>query len=173
MNKVTETLSHLLAFNFGVKSDLAKRTLNNRDAVAFLLFACGPMKMKEIVDVMNVWRNGSEEREIVLVRRWIFDSNDGPDGRYVPRMGTKVVPKMGFTYMFNSSRSGGYGCVGANAFTKGNYMAREWSGFSNEKHHVPGENYLRRTYWYRSAPGIYAPTLECARRMSEIAHFFE
>jgi len=171
MNKVTEALSHLLAFNFGVRSNLAKRTLNNRDAVAFLLFSCGPMKMREIVDAMNVWRNGSTERKREKCSRFVMDRGDPT--KFVRRAGTKTVPKMGFTYMFNSSRSGGYGCVGANVFTKGIYMASEWSGFSHLKHHVPGENYLRRTYWYRSAPGLYAPTLECAKRMSEIAHFFE
>lgn len=62
-----------------------------------------------------------------------------------------------FTYLFNTSPSGGYGFVGKNIESVFNRVYRD-TGSSN-----------RRTYWYRLARGHYRITIEGYRRIGELA----
>lgn len=72
-------------------------------------------------------------------------------------------PSLHFTYLFNTSQSGGYGFVG-----------KDVNSVSNEVYHYPsvlaggGCTTQRRTYWYRVKPGTYALTLEGILRLGEL-----
>ena len=80
--------------------------------------------------------------------------------------------KHAFTYMLNTSGSGGYGFTGDRFESPG-----QWMYISTYTAHkaavsmckkIKGETYFRRHYWYRTKRGHYAPTLECFKRMSEL-----
>ncbi len=167
-----EVLSHLLAFTHGSRTSYEKRTLTNHDAVAFIVWSLGPTKMRDIVDMMMVWRKG----EATYTKTATFDWK-------TKRRGTRKVPAMGFDYLFNDSVYGGYGFIASRWDSPGNWMySTEFTTgkvrsakdggprFSKEEGVC---NFFRRTYWYRAAKGTYAPTLECAKRMSEIGHYFD
>ena len=71
-------------------------------------------------------------------------------------------PSLHFTYLFNTSQSGGYGFVGDNV-----------NSVSNKVYHLPNQGGFdsttqRRTYWYRVKRGTYALTLEGLRRLAEL-----
>jgi len=72
------------------------------------------------------------------------------------------------TYLFNSSHSGGYGCVAVDPMQRGWTMSNDgWSGIVRQP--SPGfKTFFRRTYWYRISKGTYAPTAECTKRMAEL-----
>lgn len=70
-----------------------------------------------------------------------------------------------FNYLFNTSTHGGYGCVGKDAMSRGQEMVC-WQYLSNGEGR--DSSWFRRHYWFRASKGTYAPTLECARRMSEL-----
>ena len=70
---------------------------------------------------------------------------------------------LAFTYLWNTSQSGGYGFVGRNV-----------NSVSNEVYHYPSGHSgsdcttQRRTYWYRVKNGQYRLTLEGFRRLAEL-----
>lgn len=155
-------IAALKRFKHGYKTDGFKCTLNNRDAAAYVFASLGPLSLKEITSILREWR---------------------------PDHGMNGAKNLHFTYMFNTSRTGGYGCVGRDVAAKGVWM------FSDKytSHEIPyqdqdpesvaaarknilyktGSIFFRRQYWYRAKPGLYAPTLECFKRMAEIGHLFE
>lgn len=142
----TEVLATLLAFRHGHRTNLVKGVMNNRDACAFILWRLGPMKIADITSLLNEWRGPS-------TNKWFH-------GRPLAQ-----------TYLFNSSRSGGYGCVAAEPMQRGWHMSNEgWSGIVSDKRRasVVEKTFFRRTYWYRLTKGTYAPTVECAKRMAEL-----
>jgi len=84
--------------------------------------------------------------------------------------------------MFNTSRTGGYGCVGKDITAKGTWMysdrrcSYELPMYDQNNKRPFGASYsvsFRRQYWYRAKVGLYAPTRECYKRMAEIGHLFE
>jgi hypothetical protein len=147
INPNTEALAILLAFRHGHHTNVAKRTMNNRDACAFLLWRLGPMKVGDIRKVLNAWRGPS-------TNRWV-----------------KPGRPLAQTYLFNSSASGGYGCVADDPMQRGWTMSNDgWSGIVKHGWNPTDarKTFFRRTYWYRPAKGTYAPTLECAKRIVEL-----
>lgn len=74
-------------------------------------------------------------------------------------------PGLAYTYLWNTSKYGGYGFVG-----------QDVNSVSNEVYHQP--NFLRgdmketvsyrRTYWYRVKTGHYRLTFEGFRRLAEL-----
>lgn len=142
----TEVLALLLAFRHGHRTDLAKGTMNNRDACALILWKLGPTSKADLTSLLNEWRGPS--------------TNEWNRGRPLAQ-----------TYLFNSSRSGGYGCVAEEPMQRGWHMSNEgWSGIVRPAAAAKGDTktFFRRTYWYRLAKGTYAPTVECAKRMAEL-----
>jgi len=138
----TEVLALLLAFRHGHHTNIAKGVMNNRDACAFILWRLGPMKARDIQNLLNDWRGPS--------------TNQWNRGRPLAQ-----------TYLFNSSHSGGYGCVADEPMQRGWHMSNEgWSGITRPA--SDRKTFFRRTYWYRVAKGTYAPTVECAKRMTEL-----
>jgi len=142
----TEILALLLTFRHGHHTNIAKGVMNNRDACALILWKLGPMKKSHIISLLNDWREPK-------FNKWT--------GTHVDRAQT---------YLFNSSRSGGYGCVADHPMQRGNHMSNVgWSGIVSDKRGEPGmKTFFRRTYWYRLTKGTYAPTVECAKRMTEL-----
>lgn len=65
-------------------------------------------------------------------------------------------PGLQFTYLFNTSSSGGYGFVG-HSF---NHAANRVIDYKS--------SYLRKTYWYRVKTGQYALTSEGIQRLQEL-----
>jgi hypothetical protein len=146
VSKRTEILATLLAFQHGHHTNVAKRTMNNRDACAFILWRLGPTHMRELKSILNEWRGPS--------------TNAWNKGRPLAQ-----------TYLFNSSRSGGYGCVADEPMQRGWHMSNDgWSGIVSQPGGKRGDmnTFFRRTYWYRLRKGTYAPTVECAKRMAEL-----
>lgn len=156
-------ISFLRTLTFNVRTNLAKGRINNRDAIAYLLYKCGPMRLSEIRDAMMEWRFGKAE----------YTSQTYQDYNYETKTSKPVqrkVAKMGFSYAFNSSSSGGYGCVAENPMTRGVWMnaGKYANGISHRQEYVKGETFFRRQYWWRAGKGIYAPSLECMKRMREL-----
>jgi hypothetical protein len=150
-----EILSVLKNYRHGFRTDLNKKVLNNRDACAFIVWMMGPSKVSVIINILREWRGKVN-----------IDTAQFPGGI-----------DLCFTYLFNTSYTGGYGCVGESALTRGNWMSNMgWNGvLAEERMERYKQNYgqdfrvfFRRTYWFRSAPGVYAPTVECAKRMTEL-----
>lgn len=145
-----EVLSVLQQYKHGFRTNLNKKVLNNRDACAFALWVMGPSKVRDIINVLKEWR-----------------------GKVVSYQGG--MTDLCFTYLFNASHSGGYGCVADNAFVQGVRMNRYGIVSDAGQRFVrtipetlKEPSFFRRQYWFRSAPGIYTPTLECAKRMTEL-----
>jgi hypothetical protein len=167
MMKATKeaVIATLRQFKHSPVSNLSKRTLSNHDATAFIIFSLGPSRVHDVRDILMTWRNGDRfpnnwKQEPVM--RW-----DVQTYKMVPTGRTKQVPRgEHFTYLFNNTIAQGYGFVGQNAMTRGNVIY--WYTFRGSS----GESF-RRTYWYRCAPGVYAPTLECVKRISEMQGFFD
>lgn len=164
-NSKAEALSFLGKLTFNVRTDLAKGRINNRDAIAYLIYKCGPLRLSEARDLMMTWRFGEATYTTQTYQAFSFRT-------HTSRPATRKVPKMGFSYAFNTSNSGGYGCVGENHMSRGNWMHGGEFGMMGRAH-GPSHNsedkmYLRRTYWYRAGKGVYAPTLECLKRMREL-----
>lgn len=148
INKRTEILDFLRTFHHGHHTNMAKGIMNNRDACAFIFWRLGPTKVVDVISLLNEWRGPSTDR-------WTH-------GRPLLQ-----------TYLFNSSRSGGYGCVADEPMQRGWNMCNEdWSGIVTRRCSCSGrkmpKTFFRRTYWYRLSRGIYAPTVECAKRMGEL-----
>jgi hypothetical protein len=185
-----QAIDKLKTLKFSHRTNPTKRTINNHDAVAFLLWRLGPMQLQDIQDAMMEWRFGKAEWREEKGHRYVYNANG--QSRTVPCVITK--PKMYFTYLFNTCASGGYGFVGANAMSPGNWMhmgysvstchkaptkaeiRREKEAAKDDTNHpwgfARGGYFFRRTYWYRAAKGIYAPTVECAKRMVELSALF-
>lgn len=72
-------------------------------------------------------------------------------------------PSLHFTYLFNTSQSGGYGFVGSNVNSVSNKVWHSPTSYTGE-----GCYTQRRTYWYRVKPGTYALTLEGIKRLGEL-----
>lgn len=144
-NDRIDVLFVLLAYRHGHHTNLAKGVMNNRDACAFILWKLGPMKLRDIKNILNEWRG--------------LSTNQWNRGRALAQ-----------TYLFNSSRSGGYGCVADEPMQRGNHMCNKgWSGIvSDPNREFAPKTFFRRTYWYRIAKGTYAPSVECANRMAEL-----
>jgi len=134
----------LSGFRFGVRTDVARKVMNNRDAAAVLFWHLGPMKSREMIALLRAWRG-----KCVHLRNGDFD--------------------LSFTYLFNTSRNGGYGCVAQHIMQRGWKMSGEgWSGIVSHRQAEAKKTFFRRTYWYRVKVGTYAPTTECAKRVFEL-----
>lgn len=82
--------------------------------------------------------------------------------------------KLFFTYLFNTCESGGYGFVGADYTTEGNERTLGWfHQWEKTGRYEDGCDIFRRTYWFRGGRGLYAPTLECVKRMAELGFTVE
>jgi len=131
-----ETLGFLKRFTHGSRTNLEKGTMTNHDALAYVFFRCGTIKVHEAISILREWR----------------------------------TPERAYTYLFNTSASGGYGFTAMHFTSPGQWMHitkfAAWRADNSEK--IKGETYFRRHYWYRTARGTYAPTLECFRRMHEL-----
>ncbi len=160
-----EALGFLGKLTFNVRTNLAKGRINNRDAIAYLMYTCGPLRLKEARDLMMAWRFGETKYTTETYQAFNYETRTS-------RPATRKVPKMGFSYAFNTSRSGGYGCVGENHMSRGNWMHGGRYGMtgiaSGPYNYDEDKAYMRRTYWYRASRGVYAPTLECLKRMREL-----
>src|SRR5690242_20172565 len=97
----TEALEFLRGFAFNVRTDMSKKRINNRDAMAFLFFRCGPMRLTEIRNLMMMWRLG----EAQYVIRPVYHYTRNEDGDFIKK--TRRSPSMSFSYAFNTSHSGG------------------------------------------------------------------
>lgn len=163
MDTVKEALGFLGNLKFNVRTDLAKGRINNRDAMAYLFYKVGPMRLSEVRDAMMMWRFG--EASYTHIKCKDYDWHAKKERNVV-----RKIPKMGFSYAFNVSSSGGYGCVGDNVMTRGNWMTtgEGYCGIAHKQEHVKGKTFFRRTYWFRSGKGTYAPTLECMKRIQEL-----
>lgn len=71
-------------------------------------------------------------------------------------------PNLEFTYLFNTSDTGGYGFVGGDFLSTHNEVYHQGSDFDN------GHTSRRRTYWYRFGRGKYNITAEGIRRLCEL-----
>lgn len=142
-NKELRIFEKLCTFKHGRNTNVKKGILNNRDAGAFLFWHIGPMKVREVMDLLRQWR--------------------GDVVHYAGGM-----TKLCFTYMFNDSYSGNYGCVGSSAMCPGIWMYHSGGKVTDPTQHGKKGMNFRRTYWYRIAKGHYAPTVECAKRMKEL-----
>ena len=155
-------------FTHSIRTNLKKKTLTNHDACAWLLYVNGPMNVKQLREELMRWRLG--EVLYVQVPRFVWDSY----ARRMRQIGMKRVPKMWFTYLFNTSIHGGYGFVGDAPDSHKN-DCRGWNWwYPNTINKQSGadlnyvENNVRRVYWWRMGHGLYAPTVECFRRMNEL-----
>ncbi len=136
----SQALAFLQTLKGGVSlTNLSKGVINNRDAVAYIFAKCGPMKTREVKDILNLWRHWEGTT-------WTCDG--------------ETAANLSWNYLFNTSTSGGYGCVGNSFNSKGIQM----HGYSGSG----GPTWFRRHYWFRVKIGHYAPTLECFKRMSEL-----
>ena len=142
-NKELRVLEKLMTFKFGVKTDTKKGILNNRDAVAFLFWHCGSLRFAEVRSMMQTWR-----------------------GEIPHYSGGTSKPL--FTYLFNAGRHGNYGSVGETAMTRGNVMYTNGGGKADIGQFGEKGTSFRRTFWFRLDKGVYAPTLECGKRMLEL-----
>lgn len=132
-------------FRHGTRTNVARRVLDNRDAAAVLFWHLGPMRTRDIKRLLRQWR-----------------------GKSNPSWNKGEPFDLAFTYLFNAGRHGNYGSVGQTAMTPGNWMYHGGGMVRHEKDFgMPGTNF-RRTYWYRVRTGVYAPTVECAKRLFEL-----
>lgn len=72
-------------------------------------------------------------------------------------------PELKFTYLWNTSPSGGYGFVGGNVNSVSNRVFHQPANYKKS-----GCATQRRTYWYRVKRGTYALTTEGLRRLGEL-----
>ncbi len=131
----------LSGFRFGVRTNVAKKVLDNRDAAAVLFWHLGPMRTREIQGLLRQWRRTQRSGESY---------------------------NLIFTYLFNADRHGNYGSVGQTAMTRGNWMYHGGGKVASETDFGMAGTNFRRTYWYRVKVGVYAPTVECAKRVFEL-----
>lgn len=77
-------------------------------------------------------------------------------------------PGRHYSYLFNSSRHGGYGFVAGDINQTHNdvYHSPSWDQRRNVS--VEGHTSQRRTYYYRKGPGLYALTNEGIKRLAEL-----
>ena len=141
------------------RTNVNKGKMNNRDACALFLAHVGPTKLRDIRDFLMTWRFG----EVTYTRSVQYSYH----GRCPKEKLSNLKPKMGFSYMFNSCSFGGYGCVARDAYQQGNWMNGNHT-LRNEPREKDAGTFFRRTYWFRSAPSVYSPTIECMKRVKEI-----
>ncbi len=143
-NKELRVFEKLCTFKFGRDTDTNKGVLNNRDAAAFLFWHIGPTSSKEMTSLLRKWRGK------------------------VPHYSGGMTD-LSYTYLFNTSDSGNYGNVAPNAMYPGHWMHTNGGGIARR---FAGDDtkglHFRRTYWYRIERGLYAATVECAKRMTEL-----
>ena len=137
----------LVNFTHATKTSMENKTLTNKDALLLLLFVAGPqpVKMKTLVEAMNIWRHGKIELKISETREWA-------NPKYKIRQRTIYVHD--FDEMFKKSQFMG-GHVGSDTSST---MTR----MRNRKQIVP-------TYWYRSFLGHYAITDLGLERLGQIS----
>jgi hypothetical protein len=138
-----QVLAILNTFKHGQRTNVKKGILNNRDAGAFLFWHFGPMTVKEVTGMLRAWR-----------------------GKVPHYLGG--TSNLLFTYLFNDSYHGNYGCVGSSAMCAGIWMYHGGSKVRNPKDFGGRGMNFRRTFWYRTGKGLYAPTVECAKRIREL-----
>ena len=140
----TLTLSNVVHSS---RTALNYNRVTNHDAALLILHKLGgTATSKEIKKHLQAWR-GLQPREHV----------QGPWGN-TTRVETQ--DNLAFTYLFNTSQSGGYGFVG-----------KDVNSVSNQVYHCNdhGECYTqRRTYWYRVKRGAYSLTTEGLLRLGEL-----
>ena len=119
--------------------------VTNHDAALLILHKLGgTATSKEIKKHLQAWRG--------LQPRWHWQ---GPWGN-ATRVETQ--DNLAFTYLFNTSQSGGYGFVG-----------KDVNSVSNQVYHYHGDcTTQRRTYWYRVKRGTYSLTTEGLCRLGEL-----
>lgn len=74
-------------------------------------------------------------------------------------------PGLRFNYLFQSLPT--YGCGGYG------FVGKDFHASHNKVNHQDPDGYHysnRRTYWYRSAHGVYSITAEGYRRLAELGH---
>jgi hypothetical protein len=118
-------------------TNLAAGKISNHDAAA-LIIATSPGTVARSADVikqLRQWRAGAGQ------------------------------PDLSFTYLWNTSKFGGYGFVGRDFY----------SAFNAVEHEAPRRGVRvkwttshRRTYWHRVKTGHYRLTLEGFRRLAEL-----
>lgn len=178
-----QVVSALRKFTHASRTNLEKRTLTNHDAIAFMLWKLGALKVREIQDLVSEWRFGTAARKPVVVERFDYRRD-----KHVKR--TEHHAPIGLLHMFNTCSSGGYSFVADRPDQRGHVMCASGGKYmyrcddmkehqiaaANKKEAEKGKGderdcyFFRRTYWYRAGKGLYAPTLECAKRMAEIGH---
>ncbi len=158
----------LKGFTFAHQTNVARDRLNNRDAIAVLLYRCGTMTTAELRDAMMTWRFGEASYEQREVTDW--SRRYGGSGR--PATTTRWFARQGFGSWFNlyykhcGESFGDKGgdvyhhgftdwSVGDVAFNTGKVLRESWTSF-------------RRFFWYRSSPGQYTLTLEGWIRITEL-----
>lgn len=134
-------LRELGKYSHSSRTDLAKGKMTNHDAMAVLFARLGPMTRGDATRLLRAWRGSCQK----------------------------------FAWMFNSSMYGGYGFVGRDVMSRGNLMAYErgstWTVSRGDGGAYPAwytKYFTRRTYWHRARTGVYAPTVECMKRVQEL-----
>jgi hypothetical protein len=121
--------------------------VTNHDAALLILHKLGgTATSKEIKKHLQAWR-GPETRMASKNPMWCSHPE---------------LP-LAFTYLFNTSQSGGYGFVGKDVNSVSNKVWHDPAVYNGK-----GCYTQRRTFWYRVKRGTYALTTEGLRRLGEL-----
>lgn len=150
-----EVLEMLGAYKHSWRTDIQNKKLNNRDAIAFILFKLGPSRGLLVREIMSIWRHG--KIKMSHSTRYVSSDASGMRGRSVP-----------YTYFgcFDTYFNKYYGHCGSSVTSPGkkihqyDYRKRPLNG-------TPATQF-RRHFWFRLSKGTYAITLDGLKRMHEL-----
>ncbi len=145
----------LNGFNYGVRTNMAKRILNNKDAALIILAAYGGiLRIIDIQNMLRSWRPGS--KRLRVVKRGYYDTKK--DVYVKPTYSDEVAEKY-FTYLFN----GHYG------FISNRDRDEEWP---QRQVGQRGMNYMRNytvgAYMWRPSKGVAAISKLGYKRLQEL-----
>jgi len=150
-----DALNLLYACKHSWKTNISKGKLSNRDAIAIVLFKCGPTSGRKVREMLSMWRYGS----VTMTESTKWVDGDNGNGHTVP-----------YKYFgaFNDYFNFSYGHLGKNAMSRGQKIVG-WNYSLCDRFGDPRKNkQFRRHYWFRMQRGTYAITLEGIRRMHEL-----
>lgn len=157
----SDIVQRLNQFKHGSRTNIAKRVMTNRDAIALILAMSGPMSLKNIRDTMMTWRQGQANYEYVLERRYVVTANR------VRQKVRKVLlrPTMSFSAYFSFHNS--FSQTGK-VFDAAPLNVCHSVGYWTPGGWVTHVRFKRTPYWFRLSRGHYAVTAGGLKRLCEV-----
>lgn len=164
-------VQRLNQFTHGSRTNVHKRIMTNRDAIALVLALNGPMSLKDIRDTLMTWRLGKVEYKRVKEVRYVVKA-DRAELNTIEAMGKletrKIVrPSMSFAAYFTLNNQYSHTGTSFDSPPRDVMAPVSW----NPRNGGSWVNYVRfkrLPYWFRLCRGYYAITVGGLKRLHNL-----